>query len=291
MQQKIKLIADSPCDIPDSDIAAYGIELLSVPITIDGRGGYFERKSFTMEGFYDVLAGAGEIPATSRVPVADFYESYRRALERGYTDVICVTINAGGSSTNESAQLARRQFHDADPENAGLNIHIVDSRSYSLGYGWPVIQAARMAADGKSAEKILTYLNEWFARAEIYLGVYTLDYAKRSGRIGAAAAFVGEVLGLRPIIAMIDGETKIIDKVRGDRRVAGRIFSAYTERCEDFSAPVCVVCGQDKEYGQILAAMVAEKTGRMPPVYTAGASIVINAGPRMLAIVAQGRRR
>ena len=119
------------------------------------------------------------------------------------------------------------------PAPAKLEIHIVDSGTYSLAYGWPTMQAAKMAKSGKSVEEILLWLEDYFSSVEIYLGCYTLEYAKKSGRISAAAAFVGDVLGLRPIIAMIGGGTKVVDKVRGEKNVAPRLLQAYLDNCAD----------------------------------------------------------
>lgn len=287
--QKIKVMADSPCDIPPSEQKQYNIDILSVPIAVDGKG-YFERKSFTMEQFYDIINAAAEIPVTSRVPIESFYDSYVRAMEEGYTDVICITINAGGSSTNASAHMAREHFY-AQQGKCRLAIHIVDSGTYSLAYGLPAMEAARMAQEGYFVGEILEYLEDFFSRVEIYLGVYSLEFAKKSGRIGAASAFVGDMLGLRPVISMIAGNTKTVDKVRGDKNLAGRIFKAYQDNCADKTAPFAVVCGQDRQYGKELADLLEAETGYRSPIYTAGASIVINAGPRMLAVVHQGKKR
>lgn len=292
MMQKIKIVTDSASDIPQEDLDALGIEMLSIPIAVDGKS-YFERESFSVEGFYDILDGAVEIPVTSRIPQRDYFACYRSAMEKGYTHLINVTINAGASGVNASAQMARKQFYaDIPGARKKLEIHIVDSETYSLAYGWPVMQAAKMARNGRRTEEILLWLEDYFSTVEIYLGCYTLEYAKKSGRINAAAAFVGDVLGLRPIISMIGGGTKIIDKVRGEKNISPRILQAYLEHRTDPEAPVLVVCGKDKQYGQELAQAIQKQTGLpLPPVYPAGACIVTNAGPRMLAVICRGKKR
>ncbi len=290
--QKIKIITDSASDIPQQDLEALGIEMLSIPIAVDGKG-YFERKSFTIEEFYEILDKASEIPVTSRIPEQDYFTCYRNAMEKGYTHLINVTINAGGSGVNAAAHMARDRFYDEIPgARKKLEIHIVDSGTYSLAYGWPTMQAAKMAKSGKSVEEILLWLEDYFSSVEIYLGCYTLEYAKKSGRISAAAAFVGDVLGLRPIIAMIGGGTKVVDKVRGEKNVAPRLLQAYLDNCADPQTPALVVCGKEPQYGEELAQAIQSKTGLpKPPVYRAGACIVTNAGPRMLAVICKGKKR
>ena len=96
---------------------------------------------------------------------------------------------------------------------------MIDSLCYTYTYGYAVVQAAKQAEEGRSYEEILAYLDDYFSRAETYFSVYNLDFAKKSGRISVAAAFVGDMLGLRPIMSIIDGEIKIIEKVRGDKAV------------------------------------------------------------------------
>lgn len=291
MMQKIKIVTDSASDIPQEDLEALGIEMLSIPIAVDGKG-YFERKSFSIDEFYDILDKASEIPVTSRIPEQDYFTCYRNAMEKGYTHLINITINAGGSGVNAAAHMARERFYEEIPgARKKLEIHIVDSGTYSMAYGWPTIQAAKMAKSGKTAEEILAWLEDYFASVEVYLGCYTLEYAKKSGRISAAAAFVGDVLGLRPVIAMIGGGTKVVDKVRGEKNVATRLLQAYLENCADFDTPPLVVYGKDPQYGQDLAEAIKDKIGYMPPIYRAGACIITNAGPRMLAVICKGKKR
>ena len=289
--EKIKFMADSPADIPDEDLIRYKIDMPKVPITIDGEG-CFERESFTIQEFYEIIEKSNEIPATSRVPTHDFLDCYRRAYDEGYNVIIAVTINALGSGTNASAHEAKRAFFEEIPgAQEKIKIHIVDSGTYSVGYGYPVIQAAKMAEEGKTSREILDYLEDWFAGVDIYLGCYTLKYAKRSGRITAAAAFVGDMLGLRPIILMRDGTTKIAERVRGDKQLAPGVYQHYLKTRVSRDAPVLVVHGVNKEPARELRALIERETGRSVPMYAIGASICINSGPEIVALICHSKKR
>lgn len=289
--EKIKFIIDTAGDIPDEDLREYNIDMPSVPITVDGES-YFERKSFTIEEFYGVLARSKEIPVTSRVPVADFLACYKAAFWQNYTEIVVVTINAGGSSTHDSAVMARELFFQEIPNAAGTcRIHIIDSKTYTMAFGYPTVEAAKMARAGKSIDEILLYLRDFFDRVEVYLGCYSLEYAKKSGRITAAAAFVGDVLGLRPIISFLDGKTKIVDRVRGDKQVVPRLVKCYEDFCDDHSAPVLAIGGAIPEYGEALKQALEKKTGREVPLYPVGASIAINSGPNVAAVIMLGKKR
>jgi DegV family protein with EDD domain len=258
---------------------------------VDGRE-YFERKSFSIREFYGILAAAKEIPVTSRVPAAEFQLAYRKAWESGCTDVICVTINAGGSGTNESAHMAKAMFYNDCPDaEADMRIHIIDSKTYTVAYGLPVVKSAQMARQGKSVAEILAYLHDFFDRLEVYLVCYTLEYARKSGRITAAAAVVGDMLGIRPVIAMIDGATKTVEKVRGDKAIPAKLLQIFKKRCENPEDLICVVDAAVDEYGQTVQALFQKELNRKIPIHKAGASIVINAGPRIVAICCLGRKR
>jgi DegV family protein with EDD domain len=289
--QKIKFMADTPCDIPDDLLKRFDIDMLSVPVAVDGKE-YFERKSFSIREFYDVLAAAKEIPVTSRVPTAEFLSAYRRAWEKGYTDIVCVTINAGGSGTNESAHMAKAMFYKDFPEaTEQINIHIVNSKTYTVAYGLPTVKAAQMAKAGKPLAEILDYLNDFFDRLEVYLVCYSLEYARKSGRIPAAAAVIGDALGVRPVISMIDGVTKTVDKVRGDKAVPAKLLQLFKKRCDKPEDLICVVDAAVDEYGQAVQALFQKELSRKIPAYKAGASIVINAGPKIVAVCCLGKKR
>jgi DegV family protein with EDD domain len=123
-----------------------------------------------------------------------------------------------------AAQMAVAYFEEECPELAkSINIYVLDSGNYTMSYGYKVIQAAEMAQKGVQAGEIVAFLKDWFSSVETYFSVYNLDFAKKSGRINSTAAFVGDVLGLRPIIRMMDTSNDVIDKVRGTKTLFPRL--------------------------------------------------------------------
>lgn len=195
----------------------YNIDILSFTITVDGKS-YVERVDFTNEQYYDMLTKCTDIPKTSQITMMRFEEQFEAYLAAGIEDVLYVSINSGGSNTHSAALMARQNFLEAHP-GCPMHITIVDSHTYSMTYGWFVCEAAKKLAGGADMRTVVEYLEDAFARMEVALSVFTLRFIKKSGRISAAAAFAGELLGLRPIITMIDGETATAAKVRGDNAV------------------------------------------------------------------------
>ena len=286
---KVKIIADSSCDIPDAQVKEHNIELVHIPITVDGKG-LHERKDFSIDEYYGILANAKEIPKTSMVPEPVFYEAFKRALDDEYTDVIVATISSTGSGTNNSAQSAKQRLYEEHPgSEADFKIHIFDSRSYSIGFGYPVLQAAKMVGQGKPLGDVLAYLADCFDRLYVYLGVYTLEHLKRCGRVSGISAFIGEALGLRPIVSIINGENKVMGKVRGDKKIVPHLLETYRKTRTSPDDHVVVLYGQDENYAKELAELLTKETGRPTPIFRAGAAIVTNTGPRPVALACLGR--
>ena len=178
--EKIKFITDSASDIPEEEARAYGIEVLPIPIAIDGKD-YHERVDFTNREFYKLLTDAARIPVTSHIPHTRYAEVYRHAAEDGYRKIINVTINSKGSNMFAAANMGKDLFAEEYPELAEkTQITVIDSLCYTYTYGYAVVQAAKQAEEGKSYEEILTYLDDYFSRVETYFSVYNLDFAKKS---------------------------------------------------------------------------------------------------------------
>lgn len=163
--QRIKMMTDSASDLPRQSAQELGIDIIPIPIAVDGQG-YLEGVDFTPREFYSIMQSAKEIPTTSQISPVTYCEYYYRAYQEGYTDVILVGISSTASATYLRAKDGVELFFDNCPDAKGkINIHIVDSKTFSLGYGYPVMQAAKMSREGKTVEEILTFcrtgLKDW----------------------------------------------------------------------------------------------------------------------------------
>ena len=289
--EKTKFITDSACDIEESVAQEHNITVLPIPITIDGKS-YHERTDFTPQEFYHILLDAQTIPVTSHITAITFASEYKKALKEGYTHVIVTTINSQGSSMFDAANMAKKLFYDECPNaEEELTIYVIDSKTYTVPYAYAQCEASKLAKAGTPCADIVEYLLDFFDRVEVYFAVYSLEFAKKSGRINCAAAFVGDVLGLRPILAIVGGEMKIVDKVRGDKNVVPKLAEiACSRRTKD--TPYLAVRALTDDVGEQLAAFMEEKTGIAPlGVFYVGASITINAGPRLAGVMIMGEKR
>ncbi len=282
---KIKIMTDSASDI--SAEAEKELDILVVPFKVElGGKSYVSRVDFDNEKFYTMLESAGELPTHSQITPFEFDEIFEDLFQQGYTDVINVTINQKGSSTYSNACLSAKNFFEEHPERKGkFNIYNIDGVGYTGAYGYPVTQAALKAKKGESAEQIVDYVEDWVKNCTIFFAMYSLKYARKSGRIPSAAAFAGELMGLRPIMRIQDNQIVTNSKVRGDKNVIPEIVKLTLEEMIP-QTPYCIVYGSNKENAEELASQLTKKLGYPPAeMYQIGAAIAINAGPTVVGSI------
>lgn len=290
---KIRIITDSASDISKAAADELGIAVLPVPILHEGKE-YLDRVDITNEEFYNLLLSSQNIPTTSQINTIDYVEEYKKAHYDGVTHLINVTINAKGSNIYNSAKIAKNTFY----EETGITekdmvIEVIDSKAYSLGYGIAVVEAAKMAAKDIDFETIKEFLYDYFSRLEVIFSVYSLDQLKKSGRVSAAAAFAGELLGFRPILIFIDGEAKIYGKIRGDKNVVPGVIDIIKQRAKDIDKYPCgILTGLMYSEIDLLSDELKREFNLTDlPLYSCGAAISINSGPKVVAVAYAGEKR
>ena len=283
----IKFVTDSAADIPRSLREELDIQVLPFPIAMGNRelqDGY----DFTPEEFYPMLQSAAQIPTHAQLTPFVFTQCYQEAFQEGYRCLIYTAINSKGSATYQNAVQARAEFYEDYPEAKNtFPIHILDSHTYTMGYGWAVLQGAKMARGGASAEEILPYLQDWLQHVRVLFAPLELLFAKKSGRISDAAAFVGDALGLKPIMTFENGDSKVLSKVRGEKNV----IPALLEQCKKTrkpGTPYLLIQGSNREQADRLAEESAAALGTAAEMsYCIGGVIAINAGPNLIGLIYQ----
>lgn len=282
--EKILIFTDSSADIPRAVCEEYGIEIVPITLVCDGTA-MREHLDVTPQEYWRILESCKQIPTTAQATPAMFTELFESAAARGYTHVLGILINSAGSGTFQSACLAQNLF--AQQHGEGMQITLLDSRTYTYIYGAIVVEAARMRIAGESFEAICAVAKSHLARAECILGVYTLKYLKASGRISGAAAFVGEKVGLRPLCLVRNGAVTTIDKIRGDKNVAPGIAALVKKRAVNPARQTAHLLYGDVPEERIAAleqALLADcgfaRVKRSP----IGGAVLTNTGPYALAV-------
>ena len=278
----IKFITDSAADIPAGIREELKIQVLPFPIAV-GDKEYQDGVDFTPQAFYDLLLSAPQIPTHAQLNPYLFSQCYEQALEEGYTDLIYTCINSKGSATFQNAVQAREEFYEDHPDS--MRIHLIDSRTYTMCYGYPVIEGAKLAAAGAPPEEVVAFLQDQVNRVRVVFAPLDLRFAKKSGRVPAAAAFVGDALGLKPVMTFEDGDSKILSKVRGEKNV----IPALLELCQKerkAGTPYLLIRGNNDPQSDKLREAAVQALGGEPALeYCIGGVIAINAGPNLIGIV------
>ncbi len=283
LKQKIKLMTDSVSDIAKARAEELGIYMLCMPITIEGKA-LREELDFTKDEFYEMIDRAQEYPSTAQVTPFEILEAYEAIEKEGYTDLIYMSIGSGGSGTYNNAVQMREQFY-ADHPDSQMKIHLVDGRNYTATYGYAVVEAAKMLARGASVPEITDYMEDWARHAGLYFVPMTLKYVKRSGRVSAAAAFAGELLGLKPFCRICNCQSSVIQKIRGEQSIIPKMVEVVKADIQPHS-PYIVMYGADKKIAEDLGAALTKALGYPPEGYwNFGAAICCNAGPRSFGFV------
>ena len=286
--KKFVVLTDSACDLPQEQADQHHIDILCFKLALDGEG-YTERVDFTPEEFSEMLRKTDSMPTTSQITQYEFLDKFEEYARDGVEEVLYVSINSTGSSTNANAHAAAAQFREDHPESS-MRIEIVDSHSYSVTYGIELCAAAQKLADGVTMDDVVAYLNDRFARLELVLTAYTLKVIRRSGRVSAAAAIAGDLLGIRPIFTLIDGVSQVVKKVRGDKQVLSAMVTHCKSRMTP-GTPYYVGVTNHKYEAEYAAAL--EKSIGYPPkqIFHLGSAVCSNTGPEAVGILFEGEKR
>ncbi|MGN0616370.1 DegV family protein [Ruminococcus flavefaciens] len=288
---KIAILTDSCCDLPKETIKELGIKVLPFTLTVGGES-FREIYDKSTKEFYELLETTDEIPKHSQISPITFEETYKELFEKGYTDIISVSINSKGSGTFNNSVLAKNDFYENNPEAEGkIRIYNIDSKCYTLFYGYPVMEAAKKIRRGAEPEEIVAYLEDWFNVSAIYAVPFTLKYAKKSGRISAAKAFAGELLGLKPVIMFADGNTETVDKIRGEKNIVSKLVE-IVEKNMTPQTPYIMLHGKDDTVAKEVEKELAKKTGRKAEMFgSIGAVVTANIGPYLVAVVVRRKNK
>lgn len=282
---KIMIVTDSCCDLSKETIEELGITVLPFTLTMGGET-FREIFDKSTQEVYDLMASSDEIPKHSQISPLTFEETYKKLYDEGYTDVISVSINSQGSGTYNNSIIGKDDFFENNPEaNGKMRIFNIDSKSYTVLYGYPIMEAVKKIRKGASVEEIVAYFDDWFKVSAMYAVPYNLKYARKSGRISAAKAFAGELLGLKPIIEFADGETNTVDKIRGEKNIVSKLVECVEKRMTP-QTPYIMLHGRDDTLAKEVEKELIKRTGRKAETYQSiGAVVSANIGPDIVAVL------
>jgi DegV family protein with EDD domain len=227
----IRVVTDSTCYIPLDLLQSYNISVVPLKVHF-GQETYDEITGISSYDFYQRLAATTKFPTTSQPASGQFKQIYQEILQRESTaEILVLTVSSKLSGTYNSALVAAEQLPEA-------KITVFDSLSTAMGLGLMTITAVEMATAGHNLTKIMARLEQMRRETSIVLFVDTLEYLKRGGRIGAAAAFLGTLLNTKPILAVIEGQIRPLDRVRSKKKAVERLLVELESKLPDLTQPV-----------------------------------------------------
>lgn len=224
----IKIIIDSASDITPAEAVDMGITL--IPMTISfGTDIYLDGIELSQKEFYEKLIECDTLPKTSLIGPQSFEEAFTKATQNG-DEVIAITISSKLSGTYSSAVKAASKF--------GGKVKVIDSMNASMGERLVCEHVLKLIKQGKSAEEICEAANKAKSKICVLALLNTLKYLKKGGRISSAAAFVGELISIKPVIAIENGEVKLVGKAKGSKN-GNNLLTALIDKKGgiDFSMP------------------------------------------------------
>ena len=275
----VAVVTDTTHYLP-ADIAAQAdLHLVSLYVRF---GDDLERESEMpdFQAFYDRLGSAKELPTTSQPSIGDFVEVYEPLLEAGH-DIVSLHISGGISGTYDSALQAKAQLEE---RGHGGRIEVLDSATACGGLGFVALAAAARAGKGGGLSEVAAHARAAREELKVWFAVDTLEYLRRGGRIGAAQAWIGGALKIKPILS-IESEITPVERVRTSGKAFERMVEYMRSRQADGADAWMVQHIQAHEQAERLVERGREIFGTEPTcVSEVGPVIGAHVGPGLLGV-------
>ncbi|HEY4532380.1 MAG TPA: DegV family protein [Kurthia sp.] len=216
---KIHIVTDSTSGISEEEVKALDIHIVPLTIQMGGKT-YIDRIDIKPEAFLDQMATLKDLPKSSQPAVGVFEELFNELGKDG-DEVLVITMTGGMSGTNKSAEAAA-----AISES---KVTVVDSRYISYALSFQVIEAAKMAQEGKSMEEIIARLDHVRENTHLFVIIDTLENMVKGGRIGKATSLIGSLLNIKPIANLAGGEYNLVSKVRSYKSAVKYLSKQFNE--------------------------------------------------------------
>lgn len=273
---RVAVVTDSTADLPADMIARYDIRVVPLTVRIDGDI-YEDRVNITPAEFMRRLEMTSVPPTSSQPPASRFQQLYGE-LAATHDAVVSIHLSSRLSGTYRTAQQAR------DSIDGRLPIAVIDSRSASMGLGFPVLRAAEVAATGAPIEAVTAAAEAAIEVTQTLFMVDTLEYLRRGGRIGRAAEILGTILQLKPILRLEEGVVVPCARTRTRARATAGLIDLVREfpRIEQL-AFLSTTAPEDLEY---LAGALADRCPREKMIFSdISPALAAQLGPGAIGVV------
>jgi len=271
------IVADTTCGLPHDLLDKRGIPVIP-QVVMFGEESYHDDKDFDTAVFLQKLKVSAALPKTAAPEPSLYFPILEEAKRKGES-VVVVAPTSKASGTVRSAQTAMQEFQ-------GLDVRVVDTLTISCNLASLVLVADDMAKAGASADEVVAKLNDMIPRGRLYFLVDTLEYLAKGGRIGGAKKLLAELLEIKPILQVKNGQVEPFEQQRTKKRALARLVEVVTEQCKGGDeSHLCVLQVEAEKEAQALAEELKSKMFVSDiPIYELPPAIVVHAGPKAMGV-------
>ena len=275
----VKIVTDSTSYLPRNLRRELDIDVISLNVHLGDES--FREDEIDNHVFYQKMAACKQFPTTSQPAVQEFVTVFERHVQAD-EPVVAIFLSSKMSGTFSTASLARQMLLERYPQ---AEIEIIDSKSNSMEMGLAVLNAARAAKAGKTFAEVKAAAEHTIARSRFLFVPEKLDYLKKGGRLSSAAALIGSVLQIKPVLTVIDGAAEVFSKVRSAEKALDLILSTFLADVKEKGFGEAVVHHINNELeGYRLAARIEKELHVTPAIIPIGPIIGCHVGPGALGI-------
>jgi len=271
----VRIVTDSSCDLSREEAAAHDVEIVPLSIRF-GDTEYTDGVDLSVDEFYEKLATAPALPETAAPAPGKFEEAFRRAVEQGADEIVCINISSDLSATMQSAQNAARALEGT------ARVEVIDSRSITMGLGSQVLAAADAARGGERADDIVDLVNGMVKRTHVMGALDTLENLRKGGRIGGAQALLGNLLSIKPLLDVSSGRVEEAGKARTRKKALHDLAQKVLTLPSVERLYVCH--GNAPDLDEFLTLLGAKYSRDTIGVTKIGPVIGVHGGPRMMGV-------
>ena len=274
----IRIVADSSCDISQEEAKKLNIEIIPLPIDFNNET-FLDGVTLSTSDFYKKLTSSKVLPTTSQPSPLEFLERFEDAQRTG-DSILVITLSSKISGSFDSACICKRDVGYSE-------IEVVDSLTTIGGMQMIVREAVRLRDEGKmNVHELADYINKFKLRSRTIASIDTLEYLSKGGRLSGAARFFGTMLNIKPIIAVIDGYIKLVDKKIGSKNAQEYVINQAKSAKIDTNYPVYLGYSVHKKPVEYTANRLKEELGIDNFVFDELSGIVgTHIGPGACAII------
>lgn len=276
----IRIIADSTCYLPQEYINKYKVSIASLNVLINDKS--YRETDLSNDWFYNEMAKSQTIPTSSQPSIEELYSTVESLVKDDH-EIVGIFLSSDMSGTFSTSNLVKNMILENYPN---AKIVMLDSRSNCMQAGFAVLEAAKAASENKSLDEVVSIAKNVIENSKFIFVPDTLDYLKKGGRIGGAAALFGSLLQIKPILTVEDGKTTVFTKVRIKKKAIDKIVNTVLE--QNLKTPIKGIIVHHincESEGQELADRLKSKLGLdNVKIQSIGPIIGLHVGPGSIGV-------